>query len=96
MEALLCCLSYSLLSIMLLLLHHHFKTGHEDPPWHDSRSELIQHVFVDVVGEVESISLSCKISLVETERLFGLLSSGHRGFLILLAAFSLILQNLLI
>ena len=81
---------------MLLLLHHHFESGDQDPPGHDSRPELIEHVLVDVVGEVESLALSREVSLVEAERLLSLLGASSRGFLVLLATMVFFVQDVLV
>ena len=76
MEALFGSLSDPLLSIMLFLFHHHFEPRHKNPPRYDSGPELIEHVFVDVIGKVEALMLFLKVSLMEAEWFFVLLRSS--------------------
>lgn len=84
MEAFLSVFSDSLLSIMFLLFHHHFESRHENPPGYDSCSELIEHIFIDVVGKIKPFTLSLQVSLMETKWFLGLFRASSRCFLIIL------------
>jgi len=55
----------ALFTFMLVPLHHHLEPGHQDPPWHDPRSELSQHASVDVVHVLKAFPLGLQVALME-------------------------------
>lgn len=67
----------SLLSFVFVLFTHHSKFGNEDSPGHNSRPELIQHVRVNLVVQVDRISHLLLIPFVKRERSLGLLGLSH-------------------
>ncbi|MGB1710843.1 MAG: hypothetical protein ACPHIV_07440, partial [Candidatus Puniceispirillaceae bacterium] len=67
----------------MFLFLHHFKAGHQHLVWDDSSSELRQQVIINVIGQIESVSLFLKVTLVEGEGLLVGLCLRHRCFFVL-------------
>lgn len=95
-EAFLSHLTDSLLTFVLVLLHHHLKAWNQDSPRNDSRSELVQHLSVDVL--VPNCRLSCffNVAFVEREWLLGSFGLCHARFLVFNPSLLLGLENFLI
>ena len=86
----------TLLSFVFIFFTHHSKFGNEDPPWHDSCSELIEHIRVNFVIQVDLIPCLLQITLVEREWFLRLLGLRHRSFSDFLPALFIFCQDLLV
>lgn len=64
-EALFGIISDPLLSVVFFLFHHHLETRNQNAPGDNTGSELLQHGFVDVIGEIKTLALLCQVPFVE-------------------------------
>ena len=89
-------MSDPLLSVMLFFLYHHFVSRYQDLVGNNARTELGQHMLIDIICQVESISFILQISFMERERLFVCLGLGHRGFFVLCATIVFLIEQLFV
>lgn len=95
-EALLCHRSNSLLTLVLVFLHHHLKSGHEDSPRNDPCTELVQHLSIDILIPNCRFPRFLDVPLVERKWLLSSLGLGNTGFLVFNLPLLLFFQDLLI
>jgi len=94
--ACLCISSNSLLSLMLVSLHHHFESRNEDSPRNVTSSELCQHGLVNIIVSHSSLSSFLRVTLMETKRLWLSFVLSQRCLSVPLSSFSFPSQEILI
>lgn len=81
---------------MFVLLHHHLESWHQNPPWDNPGSELIQHSSINVFISDSIFPCLFNISIVEVEWFLSGLGLGNTCFFVLLASNLIILKKLLV